>query len=213
MGGLSKVGLEHIGMDGFASVAEPEEKVLVNGSVVEYMLVVVPEREVLEEIYKLKADFSAEYCVDAGAVMPNINVAAFYASEGMEETMIRWMQKIFAMNKSFVVTLNNFSGFPGHTVYLRVADPAPFQWLAQELKPLKEFIGSSACPPAKLVSHPHLSICRKLPEPIYRKAMLDYSQKSFHASFTVDQLLLLKRTNVFEQAKPVNIFRLHPAAS
>jgi hypothetical protein len=41
--------------------------------------------------------------------------------------------------------------------------------------------------------------------------MPDYSRRTFHDSFRVDQLVLLKREHAFDACKTVNIFRLLPA--
>jgi len=49
-----------------------------------------------------------------------------------------------------------------------------------------------------------------LPEQVYYRAMPDYSAKTFHASFRVDELLLLRRDRASGSCKTVNIFRLPP---
>jgi len=47
-----------------------------------------------------------------------------------------------------------------------------------------------------------------LTEQVYNKAMADYSQKTFHESFQVEELVLLKREHSFDACRTVNVFRL-----
>jgi len=128
----------------------------------------------------------------------------------MEETLIRWIGRICSSRQSFSVSLNNYSGFPPHTVYLRVQNPKPFQHLASELRVIDNYVRSNACPPAHLIKTPHLTIARQLSETVYLKALMDYSQKTFHETFLVDELVLLRRGQQYETCKTVNVFRLQP---
>jgi len=43
---------------------------------------------------------------------------------------------------------------------------------------------------------------------VYEKAMFAYSQKTFHADFEVDELVLLKRQNQFEKCRQVSVLKL-----
>jgi 2'-5' RNA ligase len=210
----------------------------------EYLLVIYPNGELQEKLLEEQQQFSADYGLQMTVRnKPHITVAAFQAGEIMEETLIRWVQRICNSYKSFELTLNNYSGFPPHTlklaepagppgqsfadgperakfspqhvsgtIYLRVQDPHPFRQLMQQLRSIDEFIRSSGCPPANLVSRPFLSIAGGLTEQVYNKAMPDYSRRTFHGSFQVDELVLLKRTHAFDACKTVNIFRLASTA-
>jgi 2'-5' RNA ligase len=105
----------------------------------------------------------------------------------------------------------NFSRqhIPG-TIYLRVQDPQPLRELMQQLRAIDEFIRSSGWPPVNLTGRPYLSIAGGLTEKVYNKAMPDYSRKTFHGIFRVDELVLLKRRHSFDPCKTVNVFRLLP---
>ena len=178
----------------------------------EYLLVIYPNGDLREKLLEEQQQFSADYGLQITVRnRPHITVAAFQAGEIMEDTLIRWVQRICNSYKCFELTLNNYSGFPPHTIYLRVQDPHPFRQLMQQLRSIDEFIRSSGCPPANLITRPFLSIAGGLTEQVYNKAMPDYSRKTFHDSFRVDELVLLKRTHSFDACKTVNIFRLQPA--
>ena len=181
------------------------------GTRFEYLLVGHPDAGVDEKVMAEKRSFTKLYDVQVAVkTRPHITAANFLASEPMEPTIIKWIQRICGAHESFTVTLNNYSGFPPHTIYLRVQDPQPFAQLARQLKTVDDFIRASACPPAKLISRPHLSIARRLPEQVYNKAMADYAQKTFHESFMLDELLLLRRAHQFDACKTIQVFRLKP---
>jgi 2'-5' RNA ligase len=177
----------------------------------EYLLVIYPDGDLHDRLQDEQRQFLEDYDLRISVRnKPHITVAVFQAGEGMEETLLRWIQRICARQESFELMLNNYSGFPPHTIYLRVQDPAPFRQLVHELRAIDEFIRSSGCPPMHLISHPYLSIAGSLTEQVYSKAMPDYARKTFHGSFRVGELVLLKRDHPFDPCKTVNVFGLSP---
>lgn len=177
----------------------------------EYLLVAHPDTAVYEKIEAEKQSFYNEFKEKVAVkTKPHITLANFLAKESMEETLIRWIQRICNLNERFTVTLNNYSGFPPHTIYLRVQNEKPFQQLAKELKAVNTYVGSCLCPPMKLISKPHLTIAGRLSEDVYFKALTQYAHRSFHESFVVNELLLLRRENQFDKCKPINVFGLPP---
>lgn len=179
------------------------------GRRMEYLLVIYPYGELFEKLVEEQQQFLSDYgLIMKGRNRPHITVAAFQAGEQMEDTLIRWIHRICRRNERFEITLNNYSGFPPHTIYLRVQDPQPFRQLMQQLRAIDDFIRSSGCPPVNLISRPYLSIAGGLTEQIYNKAMADYSQKTFHESFLVEELVLLKREHSFDVCRTVNVFGL-----
>ena len=177
----------------------------------EYLLVIRPDGQVCNKLAAEKQDFCDRYHhKSAIQLKPYITVGGFLAQEGMESTIIKWMQRICSMHPSFPVVLNNYSGFPDHTIYLRVQNPGPFQELAFRLKAIDNYIRSNNCPSLRLTSRPHLSIAAKLPANVYDKAMPEYSRRTFHETFMVTELLLLKRMNEYDTCRHVNVFRFYP---
>lgn len=178
----------------------------------EYLLIISPDSDVYEKIQLEKQSFYNEF-MDKVAIKttPHITVANFLAKESMEETLIRWIQRICNLRERFTVTLNNYSGFPPHTIYLRIQNEKPFQQFAKELKVVNTYVSSCSCPPMELISKPHLTIARRLTEEVYFKALTQYAHKSFHESFVVKELLLLRRENQFDDGKPVSVFGLPPS--
>lgn len=181
-----------------------------NYELCEYLLVASPVKEVLDKMVDEKKFFFENYGHElAIQTKPHITIANFWGKEEMEETLARWIQNVCNLQNSFTVTLNNYSGFPPHTIYLRIQNAEPFKKLANALRILDGFIQSNDCPPLKLVSKPHLTIARQLSQFIYETALKDYSQKIFHESFKVDKLILLKR-DAYMKCDLINTFILPP---
>lgn len=176
----------------------------------EYLLVIYPHGDLKDKLLEEQQQFSTDYGLQVTVRnQPHVTVAAFQAGEPMEDTLIRWIHRICNRYQSFDLTLNNFGGFPPHTIYLRVQDAQPFHDLMQQLRAIDDYIRSCGCPPVNLINRPFLSIAGGLTEQVYNKAMPDYSRKTFHDTFHVDQLVLLKREHAFDACKTVNIFRLN----
>ncbi len=196
-------------METAVSFKQPEFR----GSIIkEYLLVVNPQQNIWQQVMDEKVNFFNTYReIVAVKTKPHITVANFLAKEEMEPTMLKWMHNIISVKTAFNVVLNNYSGFPNaNTIYLRVQDHQPFKQLAKELKVIDELVRDNGLPKAHLISNPHMTIARRLDESIYERAMMEYSKKDFHAEFTVNELILLKRTHQFDTCKQVNVFRLQP---
>jgi len=176
----------------------------------EYLLVVHPNKEVNAKILNEKARFESKYGQDKDErFCPHITVATILAKEEMEETFIRWIQNICSLQKSFTVTLNNYSGLSSSGLYLRVQDTEPFRRLANALKILDGFMQSNGCPPLSLVSKPHITFVKGLSQYSFEIAVKEYARKTFHESFKVDKQILLKQ-DVHTKCHLINTFILPP---
>src|SRR5664279_1073362 len=101
--------------DAYNSVEETWQQ----NALLEYLLVGHPDAGVNNKIMEEKQQFCNDYTEKiAIKTKPQITVANFLADEAMEPTIIRWMQRICGAQQSFNVTLNNYGGFPPHTIYL-----------------------------------------------------------------------------------------------
>ena len=187
----------------------------------DYLLVIYPCGDLRDRLLEEQQQFSVYYGLDRidrglqtmARNKPHITLAAFRAGEEVEETLIRWIQRICNQQKNFEVALNNYSGIPPHTFYLRVMDAQPFRELMTQLRAIDDFVRPSGWPAVSLNNRPYLSIAGGLTERVYNKAMPDYSRKTFHGIFRVDELVLLKRGHSFAPCKTVNIFRLLPESN
>lgn len=176
----------------------------------EYRLVIYPDAVVYEKIMAEKQRFNTKYGLEpAVQLFPYIMVAGFYAGEGMEETLIRWIQRICSQLNSFEVTLNNYSGFPQHSIYLRIQDPQPLHQVATQLKMLDSHVQIMRGNAFERI--PHVALANELPEAVYQQAMPAYSRKTFCARFMATELVLLGRDHPYAASKTINVFRFLPA--
>lgn len=176
----------------------------------EYSLVIYPDAIVYEKIMAEKHRFFMNYGIESVVKsFPYIMVAGFYAGEGMEDTLIRWIQRICSQYNSFEITLNNYNGFPQHSIYLRIQDPQPLKQLATQLKALDSHVHAMIGNGFERI--PHVVVAHELPEPVYQKTMPVYSRKTFHARFMASELVLLGRDHPFAASKTITVFRFLPA--
>ena len=177
----------------------------------EYLLVAQPNQTLRDKIEQERQVFFQTYKQRATLHdSPDIQIANFMARESLEETMIRWIHRICRQYRSFAVTLNNYSGLPSHTVYIRVQDHATFKELSHQLTVIDQYLRSNGYPQAALKYRPQVPIATGLDIAVYDRAMFDYSQKTFHETFMIEELVLLKRDNPFDGCKQVNVFRFYP---
>jgi 2'-5' RNA ligase len=171
----------------------------------EYLLVVYPHGDMQDRLLEAQQQFSAGYGLDHRL---HITLSTFQAGEEAEEILIRWLRRICQDRRGFDLALNNYSGIPPHTIFLRVQDPEPLRELLRQLDVIDEFIQSSGWPPLRRNTRPYLSIAGGLTEQVYNKAMPDYSRKTFHGVFRVTELVLIRRRHPFDPCKTVNVFGL-----
>lgn len=177
----------------------------------EYSLVIQTDNVVRQQVWLEQQDLVLKYGLKGQSRAGHqIIIAKFAVRHGMEDTLMRWIQRICSNHRSFVVTLNNYSGHPPHTIYLRIQDQWPIQQLLRQLRPVEDYIRSSACPPPVMMMRPYLDIAGHLPQTIYEKAMPDFSRRSFHHSFLANDLLLVKSSPYEATNKTVNVFRFLP---
>lgn len=180
----------------------------------EYLLVVSPGGKVYEKLMEEKHRFSGSYNQPlAEKTRPHITISKFVSPEGQEDMMIRWMQKAVAGQRSFEVLLNNYSGFPGHTIFVRVQHKEPFLELIQRLKPVSHQLKNFGVPAFHFIPTPHMTIARSLPADVYEKAMREYARKEFAMRFDVQALTLLRRHNgnQYEPYRTAAMLRLFAA--
>ena len=177
----------------------------------EYLLSAKPDAVVAEWVKKEKKEFSEEYQVPLLTdTCPQIPVAHFMAKEEMEPTILRWMHRIISNQKSFRVTMDQYSGFPSHAIYLKVKEHKPFQQLATAFQVIDQYVRGYGCPEMFLNTHPHITIARGLKEHVYEQAMKDHAEKKVQASFELKELVLFRKQHPMDICRQVNVFGLRP---
>ena len=136
----------------------------------------------------------------------DIFISSFQVKEGMEDTVVRWLEKICFLNKGFQIILNNYSCIPEQEIFIRIQNLSAIQQLVNQLKMVDSFITSANCPSPHFNYSPHVTIANKLNPSIYYLAIKEYGKKLFYASFDVKSLVLLKRSSIHLPFKIINRF-------
>ncbi|RYY61521.1 MAG: hypothetical protein EOO05_06050 [Chitinophagaceae bacterium] len=190
---------------------KPSQPVFINEGMHRYRLLALPDGELAGKLFNEKKQFVREYLQQGEASLPSVTVTEFSARDEMEETIIRWLQRILGEQRSFGITLNNYSGCPDHTVFLRIQDHGPFHELAVQLKPIAEYVSSYDCPPVKFVKQPNLPIGENLDGVLYERVIGEYSRRDFHGSFEVKELMLVRATAGGREQDRRAVLRLLPS--
>ena len=178
----------------------------------EYLLIVSPEKEVYEKVVTEKEKFYYKYGEKiAIKTKPHITLAVFLARTEMEKALNISLQAICNVFRASTVTLDSYSGFKPNTIFLKVQNHEPFKRIAKALKAMNDFLDEYECPPIKVTSHPHMSIARRLREYVYFKAIREYKYEAFFESFTMNELVLIKRPHQLHECHNLGAFPLLPS--
>ena len=176
-----------------------------------YSLAIFPEGETGESVKGIVSVIKERYAPDTVNVKnPSIELATFRAREAMEDTLIRWIQRICNTQSRFWVTLNNFCGLPPDCIYLRILDHHPFRQLNNKLQVIDQYLQSSGSGPVNWPKRPYCRLADGLPPDQYERMLTDFSREEFFGSFRVYNLVLLKQEAGGETETIVNVFPLYP---
>ena len=165
-----------------------------NETINEYLLVIQPNEDVCEKIMTLKQHFSTNYqCPQALHLKPQISLLKFSHYELSESRFVSRFRNIAMVNAPFKITLNDFGNYPSHTIYANIQTTNQLTELSKELKQVQAFIKPDKQHKPHFISEPIIIIAHKLLPWQYERGWLELSNTHFNASFTVNELLLLKR--------------------
>ena len=177
----------------------------------DYSLVVFPEGEGGERVKQLAGNFHQTFRAGSSPLeVPLIELAAFRAREAMEETLIRWIQRVCHMQRRFWVQLNGFCEKHNGGLYLQVQDQRPFTKIAGSLSVVDQYIQSCGGPPVEWIQAPQCRITDSITTNEYDQTKNWFSEAPFHADFFVHSLVLLKQVSDSGSAELVNVFPLLP---
>ena len=181
-----------------------------NNDISEYFLIARPGRQVTDKLLQ-ELSFTSSICESRKIISsPVLSIASFFATAGMEETLIRWLQRISGDMKSFIVTLKEYGGLLSHSIYIDVAQRGAFSIIASHLSPIDEYVRSYNCPPVKFLRQPHMTIASNLTEQEYKQIMLVTTGKSFNEEFLLSEFSLLRHDADTASYKQVALLRLQP---
>lgn len=177
--------------------------------VFECMLLAEPSESIYEKVTVEKQAFRKRIGrAHAVITPPHITFAKFSAGEEVEGLLCAAIQKVCDLHHSFIVALNNFNGFWLHVIYIHVHNRRPFLQFAANLRKIEKLIPAHQLRITFLVDKPHMTIARQLERETYEEVIHMYKRLAFRDIFTLDKLVLLKRSSPGDDWRYVKEFYL-----
>jgi 2'-5' RNA ligase len=162
----------------------------------EYLLVLSPDEGLQERLGKVKQAIAHALPEKTATRLTggksNILLARWQAWDMQEERLMRNLQVLSMEQYPFQVHLENFGGFPSHTIYIPVTSREPILRLVARVRQHKRMMQSAGKDPY-FISEPAMTLAKGLTSLQYEQAMAAFASRQFHASFTADAMLLLKK--------------------
>jgi 2'-5' RNA ligase len=162
----------------------------------EYMLVLSPDEHLQERIGKIKQTIIQTVSEKTGTRpaggKSNILLARWQAWDMQEDRLLRHLQVLSMEQYPFQVHLENFNGFPSHTIYIPVTSREPILRLIARVRQHKRMMQSAGKDPY-FANEPVMTLARGLTSLQYEQAMSFLEPRHFRASFVADAMLLLKK--------------------
>ncbi|MEY4885840.1 MAG: hypothetical protein RL151_1149 [Bacteroidota bacterium] len=171
-----------------------------------YRLVICPEGEAAERIRQLN---DGESTKEQKPPLPSITLVAFRGREAMEDTIIRWVQRVCRMHRRFQVSLEHPRHHPAGGWRMSVTDTAALYQLSEKLSVIDDYINTCRMGPVHRETN---YACRQegvtIPANLTLKAGLE-PDKPF-ASFMAHSLVLTRQAYAGSANEIVNLFAFLP---
>lgn len=171
-----------------------------------YRLVICPEGEGAERIRQLT---EADGQPDRTQNLPCIPIAAFRGREAMEDTLIRWVQRVCRMHQRFQVILDDPQPHPAGGWRLPVTDTEPIRQLSEKLTIVDEYIRSCRLGPVHWETN-HACRFNGTPEMTDRRPQTPRPTNNAFATFLVHSLVLTRQAYADGPVEIVNLFAFLP---
>ena len=160
-----------------------------------YFIALVPDRELREEIRRLKEQMQKRFNAGHALKSPaHITLQMpFKRNETDEIQMDDALRDFAAGESSFVVELNGYGSFAPKVIFIKVVNHQPVHDLHARLK--RVLTEKLHFTPAEVMSgfHPHITLAtRDLTPDAFKKAWPEVEKKEFKASFDAGSICLLK---------------------
>jgi hypothetical protein len=171
-----------------------------------YRLVICPEGLAAEKIRQLSKQPGL---IVQDGTMPCITLASFRGREAMEDTLIRWVQRVCRMHSRFQITLETPRPHPAGGWRMPVTENEQLKGLAQKLTIVDDYIRSCSMGP---VHWETTHTCRQ--ETINRSTeteqyLIPHDNGPF-AAFLAHSLVLTRQSYAGSPIEIVNLFAFMP---
>jgi hypothetical protein len=171
-----------------------------------YRLVICPEGEAAERIRQLNTGGRTN---EQKPSLPSITLVAFRGREAMEDTIIRWVQRVCRMQRRFQISLGHPKPHPAGGWRMGVTDAAPLCQLAEKLSVIDDYINTCRMGPVHRETN---HVCRQEGLPIETNLTaipMEETEKPF-ACFMAHSLVLTRQAYAGSSTEIVNLFAFLP---
>lgn len=163
-----------------------------------YFIAIVPSEPILSQIEELKSNIFEVYGTKGALRSPgHITLhMPFSWEEDKEEKLIYSLQN-FSFEKEFQITLSDFACFEPRVIFINVQEnDMLFQMQQQLVRYAKQNLQLFNQSDDMRGFHPHVTIAfRDLKKPLFYKMWEEYKNKVFDATFTCNDICLLKHVD------------------
>lgn len=124
-----------------------------------------------------------------------IPMAHFSAQPRMEDTIIRWTQRICQQQSGFELVLNNFGALPPGLVYLRVQDASAVKNLAASLRAIDGYLTGNDQTSLEIQNRIYLPLFEKLNPQRYAVLSNWLARCEWCTKVPIQQLLLQRKNS------------------
>lgn len=119
-----------------------------------------------------------------------IQVARFQANAAQAEQIMRWLGRVMRDTKAFSLWLNNFSGIPAHTLYMRVQETPQTEGFARQIARLNQYLKEYDLPTLQYQQKWRLPVMEQVSEAKYEKALNHLARIEFGMELPVTEVQL-----------------------
>jgi 2'-5' RNA ligase len=161
-----------------------------------YFIAIIPPAPLRDEIMALKEHFRDNYNSKASLNSPpHITLhMPFRLKAKKEDYLIKALQDLASVQKSFTIQLKDYGAFPPRVIYIDVERNQALVEVQKELnKTCRQKLNLHNANYKDQGFHPHITLAfRDLRKAKFMEAWQDFKTMSFEAQFEVDKLSLLK---------------------
>mgnify|MGYP003577441607 FL=1 len=170
----------------------------------EYRLVIPLPEALQQKVLGVRQTLHERHGVKpAFELKPSLTLLRCHAFEKGEPRLLEKLQLAALQTAPFKVELQDYAGYPTHTIYINVLTKAPFNELCKELKKSKWLMQVPQHAPF-FINEPHLMIAQRLKPKEFTNMWNECEHRQFTGRFIADSVLLLKRN---EQNKAYQVVR------
>jgi hypothetical protein len=186
---------------------------LKGASVNEYRLIVQLPEDLSEKIMAIRKVLHEKYKVESPfEIAPSLTILRFHAFEQGESKALERIQKSVLTTKPFLVQLEDYSGYPSHTIYINVKTRSVFNEVSKTLKVSKKYLKIPGKDP-HFINEPHLILAQRLAVNEFERMWRECEHRQFTGRFICDHLLLLKRSDTRRRYEPLRKFEFQELPS